>query len=85
VSTAAATEALLAAIARSDGSRASVARRLVHTQVAEGVLGPLAFDRFGDMTRPAVMVLRVEGRENASDVENFEGAAVDRVIRPRIR
>jgi DNA-binding SARP family transcriptional activator/ABC-type branched-subunit amino acid transport system substrate-binding protein len=82
VSTAAATEALLAAIAHSDGTRASVARQLLHTKVANGLLGRVAFDRFGDITRPAVTVLRVEGRVGASDVENYEGAAVDRVIHP---
>jgi hypothetical protein len=43
----------------------------------------VAFDRNGDMTDPAVMVLRVKGREDASDVEGFVGAEVVRVIRPR--
>jgi branched-chain amino acid transport system substrate-binding protein len=82
VGAAAATEVLLAAIARSDGSRASVTRALLRTRIANGVLGPVAFDRRGDLLDPAVMVLRVRRRDGVSDVENYEGAAVDRVIRP---
>jgi ABC-type branched-subunit amino acid transport system substrate-binding protein len=84
LATAASTEAMLAAIARSDGTRASVARELLRTRLADSVLGSLAFDRYGDTTNPAVMVLRVERREDVSDVEGFEGAAVERVIHPPV-
>ena len=34
------------------------------------------------MTAPVVTIMRVRGRDGASDVEDFEGAAVDRVIAP---
>ena len=82
VGAAAATEALLAAIAHSDGTRASVTRRLLTVRLPDSVIGPLAFDRYGDMVDPAVMVLRVRRRDGVSDVEGYEGAAVERVIRP---
>ncbi len=82
VATAAATDAMLAAIARSDGTRASVTRELLRTRLPDSVLGSVAFDRYGDTTNPAVMVLRVERRENVSDIEGFDGAAVERVIQP---
>ena len=82
VHAAAATEVLLAAIARSDGTRASVSRELMATRLDDGILGPVRFDRNGDMTAPVVTIMRVRGRDGASDVEDFEGAAVDRVIAP---
>src|SRR5205823_10473505 len=45
---AAATEVLLQAIARSDGTRASVAHELFAIRQKDGFLGPLHFDRNGD-------------------------------------
>jgi hypothetical protein len=72
---------MLAAIARSDGTRASVTRELLRTRL-DSVLGSVAFDRYEDTTNPTVMALRVERRENVSDIEGFDGAAVERVIQP---
>src|SRR4051794_8838419 len=82
VYSAAATEALLDAIARSDGTRASVTRQLLRTHLRDSVAGPLSFDRNGDLTAPAVTIMRVKARDGISDVPTLEGAAVDRVIRP---
>ncbi|HTN22964.1 MAG TPA: BTAD domain-containing putative transcriptional regulator [Solirubrobacteraceae bacterium] len=82
VYSAAATEALLAAIARSDGSRASVSRAPLSTRLDDSIIGPLRFDHNGDLVAPAVTILRVRRRDGVSDVEHFEGAAVDRVIAP---
>jgi branched-chain amino acid transport system substrate-binding protein len=79
---AAATEVLLAAIARSDGTRASVSRELMATRLDDGILGPVRFDRNGDLAAPVVTIMRVRRRDGVSDVEDFEGAAVDRVIAP---
>jgi branched-chain amino acid transport system substrate-binding protein len=55
-----ATEVLLEAIARSDGTRASVTRELFKTKVSNGILGSFSFDRIGDTTAGAITVYRVE-------------------------
>jgi YVTN family beta-propeller protein len=69
-----ATEVLLDAVARSDGTRASVVRALHTTDLADTPVGPMRFDRNGDALAPAVSIFRVR----------TDGATVlDRVIRPR--
>jgi branched-chain amino acid transport system substrate-binding protein len=58
-----ATEVLLDAIARSDGTRASVVDELHETKVENGILGSFSFDRFGDMVPASVSIYRVrDGR-----------------------
>jgi branched-chain amino acid transport system substrate-binding protein len=56
-----ATEVLLAAIARSSGTRASVAAQLYKLRVSSGILGSFRFDRNGDPTLNPVTVFRVVG------------------------
>ncbi len=56
-----ATEVLLDAIARSDGSRASVTSNLFKTKVSNGILGNFSFDRNGDTTAGAVTIYRIVG------------------------
>jgi ABC-type branched-subunit amino acid transport system substrate-binding protein len=64
VAAAQATEVMLDAIARSDGTRASVVRELFKTRVEDGILGTFSFDRNGDTTAGAVTIFRVEkGKE----------------------
>jgi branched-chain amino acid transport system substrate-binding protein len=53
-----ATEVLLDAIARSDGSRASVVEELFATKVENGILGSFTFDRYGDIDPAPVGVYR---------------------------
>jgi branched-chain amino acid transport system substrate-binding protein len=60
VAAAQATEVMLDAIARSDGTRASVVRELFKTRVEDGILGTFSFDRNGDTTAGAVTIFRVE-------------------------
>jgi branched-chain amino acid transport system substrate-binding protein len=55
-----ATEVLLDAIARSDGTRASVVEELFATKVENGILGSFTFDRFGDIDPAPVGVYRYE-------------------------
>jgi DNA-binding beta-propeller fold protein YncE len=76
-----ATETVLAAIARSDGTRASVLRELRATRATDGILGRFAFDRYGDITPARFTILRVTG-EAASDqrLPGIKGAVVDRII-----
>jgi DNA-binding SARP family transcriptional activator/ABC-type branched-subunit amino acid transport system substrate-binding protein len=73
---------LLDAIARSDGSRASVLREVRRTDVAEGLLGPVRFDASGDLAAPAVTVLRVHRGDRSRP--DFEDARVEQVLRPSI-
>jgi hypothetical protein len=54
------TEVLLDAIARSDGTRASVVEELFATKVENGILGSFSFDRFGDIDPAPVGVYRFE-------------------------
>ncbi len=55
-----ATEVLLDAIARSDGTRASVVEELFATKVENGILGSFTFDRLGDINPAPVGVYRYE-------------------------
>jgi branched-chain amino acid transport system substrate-binding protein len=55
-----ATEVLLDAIARSDGTRASVVDELFRTKVENGILGSFSFDRFGDLVPAPVTIYRFE-------------------------
>ena len=63
-------EILLDAIARSDGTRASVTRELLRTRVQNGILGDIRFDRRGDLVQAPFTFFRVTG----------ESFVVDRVI-----
>jgi branched-chain amino acid transport system substrate-binding protein len=55
-----ATEVLLDAVARSDGTRASVVEELFATKVENGILGTFSFDRLGDIDPAPVGVYRYE-------------------------
>jgi branched-chain amino acid transport system substrate-binding protein len=54
-----AAEAMLAAIARSDGTRDSVRHELLTQPVRNGILGDFRFDANGDTTRAIVSVYRI--------------------------
>jgi branched-chain amino acid transport system substrate-binding protein len=54
-----ATEVLLDAIARSDGTRASVAHELFETDVKDGILGDFSIDKNGDTTAGAITIYRI--------------------------
>jgi branched-chain amino acid transport system substrate-binding protein len=53
-----AAEVLLAAIADSDGTRASVTRQLLRVRIRRGILGPFTFDQTGDPTRNLIPIFR---------------------------
>jgi branched-chain amino acid transport system substrate-binding protein len=59
VSAAEAAETMLAAVARSDGTRKSVLHELFTQPVQNGILGSFRFDRNGDTTRAIVSVYRI--------------------------
>jgi branched-chain amino acid transport system substrate-binding protein len=78
-----ATEVMLAAIARSDGTRASVVRELFATRLTDAPLGPAAIDRNGDVTPVNVAVYRIDPPGTRGDPllpPDLEGASIDRVI-----
>jgi branched-chain amino acid transport system substrate-binding protein len=71
---------LLDAIAGSNGTRRSVVRGMRGTRLRDGLFGPVAFDRHGDIREPAISILRVRvGDHSRSD---FPDARVAQVIRP---
>jgi DNA-binding SARP family transcriptional activator/ABC-type branched-subunit amino acid transport system substrate-binding protein/DNA-binding beta-propeller fold protein YncE len=65
-----AAQILLGAIARSDGTRASVTHELRRTRVDGGILGSIRFDDNGDLVEGPVTIFRV----------SRNGPVVDRVI-----
>jgi serine/threonine protein kinase/ABC-type branched-subunit amino acid transport system substrate-binding protein len=77
-----ATDVVLQAIARSDGTRASVLRELRTIRVKDGVLGDFRFDRYGDITPAKITIFRVTGNTplNLRLPSFLEGAVVDRVL-----
>ena len=77
-----AADVLLDAIARSDGTRASVIDELFATRVERGLLGSFGFNRNGDITESPVTILRVAGRGTSKTILSVEGGVVDRVVRP---
>lgn len=77
-------EVLLDAIARSDGTRASVSEKLLGTIVEDGILGNFRINANGDQTRQAVTILRVTGADDDSPtlLADHTGTVIDRVIIP---
>ena len=77
-----ATELLMDAIARSDGTRASVLDELHATEVKDGILGSFRFDANGDITTASIPILRITGATPpGTDLPKlFQGAVVDRVV-----
>ena len=68
-------EILLDAIARSDGTRASVTKELFKTRVENGILGDIRFDKNGDPVEAPVTIWRIVRPSHAPN-----GQAADRVI-----
>jgi ABC-type branched-subunit amino acid transport system substrate-binding protein/streptogramin lyase len=75
-------ELVLRAIARSDGTRASVLEELKASRVRNGLLGSFRFDRNGDITPATVPILRITGSTppGARLPAGFQGAVLDRVV-----
>ena len=80
-----ATEVLLDAIARSDGTRADVARELLQTEVRSGLLGYLSIDPNGDPMPGPVTIVRLKRRGASDAIGSYDGARVEAVITPAKR
>ena len=74
-----ATEVMLDAIARSDGTRASVIGAMFSARLHDSLIGDIAFDRRGDAVAAPVTVLRVVGGGSGDSIASVKGAAVERV------
>jgi ABC-type branched-subunit amino acid transport system substrate-binding protein len=79
---AAAAETLLAAIARSNGTRASVNRELRRVRIDKGILGSFTFTPEGDITPAPVTIVRVvaDPKKHSPLGPDFDGAVLDRVL-----
>jgi len=66
---------LLDAIARSDGTRASVTKELFQTRVENGILGDIRFDKNGDPVEAPITIWHIVSPSRAPN-----GYAADRVI-----
>jgi branched-chain amino acid transport system substrate-binding protein len=75
-----ATDVLLDAIARSDGTRASVMGQLRRTHVRDGLIGDVAFDARGDIRRNVETIVRVVGGGTVQSIASIDGAVVERVL-----
>ena len=75
---------LLTAVARSDGTRASVIDELFRVRLSDSLIGDIAFDDRGDVVRGAVTVLRVTRGEGSTNTASAEGAVVERVAHPSV-
>jgi ABC-type branched-subunit amino acid transport system substrate-binding protein len=77
-----AAELVVRAIARSDGTRASVLEELKESRVKHGLLGSFRFDQNGDLTPATVPILRITGSTppQAGLPSNVQGAVIDRVV-----
>ena len=75
-----ATEVVLDAIGRSDGTRASVLEQLKATKVKDGILGSFRFDGYGDITPAEIPVLRITRSSEESQRLGLEDAVLDRMV-----
>ena len=73
-------ETLLDAIARSDGTRASVLEQLIRTRDADGLVGEIAFDERGDIAQGVETIVRVVGGKRGTGILSLSGAVVEDVI-----
>ena len=78
-----AAELVLQAIARSDGTRASVLKELRGADVKNGLLGSFHFNRNGDITPATVMIVRITGSTPPGSGldSSLQGAVVDRIVK----
>jgi hypothetical protein len=78
-----ATDVALDAIARSDGTRASVARAVRATDDRRTPIGPIAFTKRGDLRRPPIALLRVLRGGGSDEILSKDGDELIRVARRR--
>jgi branched-chain amino acid transport system substrate-binding protein len=77
-----AADLVMDAIARSDGSRASVLHQLFASEVKDGILGTFRFDPNGDISPASIPVLRITRATPPGESLplDFQGATLDRLV-----
>jgi ABC-type branched-subunit amino acid transport system substrate-binding protein len=85
VRAAAATEVVIDAIARSQGTRASVTSELFKTKLRSTVIGPVSFDPEGDIRSAPITVVEAMRSGGNAAVESTTGARRVAVLRPSAR
>jgi branched-chain amino acid transport system substrate-binding protein len=76
-----AADTLLDAVARSDGTRRSVNDQLFRTDTPGGVIGPVRFNRDGDVEQSTELIVRVTGGGGpVSSIGSLKGGTAERVI-----
>ncbi len=75
-----ATETLLGAIARSNGTRVSVARELFATDPNPGITGPISFDARGDPAPAPIAIYRIDAGAPRNPHQSVQGEVFERVI-----
>ena len=75
-------ELLLDAIARSDGTRGSVTRALLATDIQDGLIGPVRFDADGDISPQPYSVIHLTRRTGMNAGLIPSGAALAAIITP---
>jgi ABC-type branched-subunit amino acid transport system substrate-binding protein len=77
-----AADLVMDAIARSDGTRASVLHELFASDVHDGILGTFRFDPNGDITTASIPILRITGATPPGESlpPDFQGATLDRLV-----
>jgi branched-chain amino acid transport system substrate-binding protein len=61
-----AADVIMAAIASSDGTRAGVASKLFAVNIKNGILGPMAFNKNGDVSADPVTIYKVVGGKSTT-------------------
>jgi ABC-type branched-subunit amino acid transport system substrate-binding protein len=77
-----AAEIVLAALARWDGTRASVSSALPRVTPRDGLIGPVRLDPAGRATAMPITIVRVRDGRGADALQSTEAATVERVITP---
>jgi branched-chain amino acid transport system substrate-binding protein len=77
-----AADLVMDAIARSDGTRASVLHQLFASEVQDGILGTFRFDPNGDIRPASIPILRITGATPPGESlpPDFQGATLDRLV-----
>jgi serine/threonine-protein kinase len=73
-------ETLLAAIARSDGTRASVLEQLLRARDSRGLVGEVGFDERGDIREGVDTIVRVVGGKRGTGIQSLSAVVVEDVI-----
>jgi DNA-binding SARP family transcriptional activator/ABC-type branched-subunit amino acid transport system substrate-binding protein/streptogramin lyase len=77
-----AAEVMIAAIARSDGTRASISDQLLRVRMPDGLLGPVAFEASGDAVPSPVTIVRAQRGGGDDAIESHSGGRVVTVLTP---